>query len=143
MIATSNAAPVDIKSLVAATNKILHDGEPQNISLDEHSGFTGYKPQWVIDAMNAVFGIGGWGFTERDSWIEQGEKGAVAISKVEVWLAGCDFRPTGWGQARVTRGDVGDAKKGAQTDGLKKAFSYFSIGSRAYRGELKKTTERR
>src|SRR6185312_17383890 len=44
--------------------------------------------------------------------------------------------PVGWGQNRVTRGDIGDARKGAQTDAIKKALSYFSIGNRAYQGLL-------
>jgi hypothetical protein len=60
----------DIKSKVQQVNDILHKGEPENISLDEHTGFTGYKPQSIIDSMNAVFGLGGWGFEEVDSWIE-------------------------------------------------------------------------
>jgi recombination DNA repair RAD52 pathway protein len=56
---------------------------------------------------------------------------------VKVWLKDIACMPVGWGQSRVTKGDAGDAKKGAQTDALKKALSYFSIGNRAYHGYLR------
>ena len=119
---------------VQAVNEILLKGEPANISVDEHSGYTGYKPQAVVDAMNEVF-WGEWGFEEVSSEITPGEKG-LAIAQVRVWLKGVEFKPTSYGQNRVTRGDVGDARKGAQTDAIKKALSYFSIGNRAYHGLL-------
>jgi recombination DNA repair RAD52 pathway protein len=124
-----------------AVNKILQEGEPGNISIDNYSGFTGYKPQYIIDAMNAAFKIGSWGFEEVASEIvtHQTEKGTsnLALCQVKVWLKDVAFQPVGWGQSRVTKGDVGDAKKGAQTDAIKKALSYFSIGNRAYHGLLK------
>src|SRR6266852_6086562 len=126
---------------IRAVNKILHDGEPKNVSIDNYSGYTGYKPQYIIDAMNAVFKIGQWGFEEVASEIvtHQTEKGnsSLAIAQVKVWIKTIDFTPVGYGQSRVTKGDVGDAKKGAQTDAIKKALSYFSIGNRAYHGLLK------
>ena len=120
---------------VVAVNSILEAGEPANISIDEHSGYTGYKPQSVIDTMNEVL-WGEWGFEEISNEIIAGDKGGIAVAKVKVWLKGVDFQPTGWGQNRVTRGDVGDAHKGAQTDAIKKTLSYFSIGNRAYHGLL-------
>jgi len=126
---------------IKAVNKILQDGEPGNISIDNYSGFTGYKPQFIFDALNAVFKLGNWGFEEVTSEIvtNQTEKAtsSLAIAHVKVWLKGIDFQPLGYGQSRVTRGDVGDSKKGAQTDAIKKALSYFSIGNRAYHGLLK------
>ena len=126
---------------IKAVNKVLLYGEPGNISIDNYSGFTGYKPQFIVDAMNAVFKIGQWGFEEVASEIvtHQTEKGhsSLAIAQVKVWIKTIDFMPVGYGQSRVTKGDVGDAKKGAQTDAIKKALSYFSIGNRAYHGLLK------
>jgi len=128
---------------IRAVNKILHDGEPKNVSIDNYSGYSGYKPQYIIDAMNAVFKIGNWGFEEVATEIvtHQTEKGnsSLAIAQVKVWLKGVEFQPVGWGQSRVTKADVGDAKKGAKTDAIKKALSYFSIGNRAYHGLLKAT----
>ena len=131
-----------IEDKVKAVNMVLQDGEPHNISLDGYSGFTGYKPQYIVDAMNIVFTIGSWGFEEVTSEIvtHQTEKGTtsnLALCQVKVWLKNVEFMPVGWGQSRVTKGDVGDAKKGAQTDAIKKALSYFSIGNRAYHGLLK------
>src|SRR6266849_9100524 len=124
---------------IRAVNKILHDGEPGNISIDNYSGYTGYKPQYIIDAMNAVFKIGQWGFEEVASEIvtHQTEKGnsSLAIAQVKVWIKTIDFMPVGYGQSRVTKGDQGDAKKSAQTDAIKKALSYFSIGNRGHHAE--------
>ena len=126
---------------IKAVNKILLDGEPKNVSVDSYSGYCGYKPQHIVDAMNVVFGIGGWGFDEMSAEIltSQTEKGtaSLAIAQVKVWLKDIACTPVGWGQSRVTKGDAGDAKKGAQTDALKKALSYFSVGNRAYHGLLK------
>ena len=126
---------------IKAVNKVLQDGEPGNISIDNYSGFTGYKPQFIFDALNAVFKLGNWGFEEVHAEIvsHQTEKGtsSLAIAQVKVWIKTIDFTPVGYGQSRVTKGDIGDAKKGAQTDAIKKALSYFSIGNRAYHGLLK------
>src|SRR5215469_12637397 len=105
---------------VVAVNALLLQGEPANISVDEHNGYTGYKPQAVVDAMNEVL-FGSWGFEEVSNQIEPGDKGGLAVAQVRVWLKDIDFHPTGWGQNRVTRGDIGDARKGAQTDAIKKA----------------------
>lgn len=131
-----------VEQKIKEVNEILQKGEPGNISVDAYSGYTGYKPQFVIDAMNAVFSIGGWGFDEVQTQMstQQADDRAVpilAITQVKVWLKGIDFAPVGWGQSRITKGDIGDAKKGAQTDAIKKALSYFSIGNRAYHGLLK------
>jgi len=137
--AVADAKTVEEK--IKAVNQVLKDGEPGNISVDNYSGFTGYKPQHIVDAMNVVFGIGGWGLNEMSAEIltSQTEKGtaSLAIAQVKVWLKDIACMPVGWGQSRVTKGDAGDAKKGAQTDALKKALSYFSIGNRAYHGLLK------
>ncbi|HYU73438.1 MAG TPA: Rad52/Rad22 family DNA repair protein [Ktedonobacteraceae bacterium] len=135
---TADAGTPDGK--IKAVNKLLLDAEPGDVSIDSYGGYAGYKPQFIVDAMNAVFGIGGWGFDELSEEIvtTQTEKGTstLAVAQVRVWIRDIVSLPVGWGQARVTKGDVGDAKKGAQTDALKKALSYFSIGNRAYHGLL-------
>ncbi len=130
-----------VEEKVKAVNTILQTGESTNISVDTYSGYSGYKPQFIVDAMNAVFGIGGWGFEEIATEIvtnqtEKGTASSLAIAQVKVWLKDIAFQPVGWGQSRVTKGDIGDAKKGCQTDAIKKALSYFSIGNRAYHGLL-------
>lgn len=130
-----------VKEMIDTVNSLLQGGEPQNISVDSYSGYTGYKPQAIIDAMNEVFDIGSWGFEEMSNEVETGEKGGLVIAQVRVWLKDVDFKPTGYGQSRVTKGDIGDAKKGAQTDAIKKALSYYSIGNRAYLGLLADPTK--
>jgi Rad52/22 family double-strand break repair protein len=131
-----------IEEKIKVVNKVLQDGEPGNISNDTYSGFTGYKPQFIVDAMNIVFHIGNWGFEEVFTEIvshqtEKGTSSLLAICQVKVWIKEVEFQPVSWGQSRVTKGDLGDAKKGAQTDAIKKGLSYFSIGNRAYHGLLK------
>ncbi len=125
-----------ISDQIRAVNRLLEVGEPTNISVDDYSHHTGYKPQYIVDAMNEVFGWGNWGFEEISNEIMGDEKATLVISQMRVFLKDCAFQPTGWGQARITKGDTGDARKGAQTDALKKALSYFSIGNRAYQGLL-------
>jgi len=132
----------DIKKATKEINESLRKGEPANVSIDTYSGYSGYAPQHVIDTMNMHL-FGKWGFEEMETHTvtSQGQKGEsqLAVSKVQVWIAGLDFKPAAWGQSRVTKGDVGDAKKGAQTDAIKKALSYFSVGNRAYHGLLPTT----
>lgn len=131
---------VTVESKVREVNELLKQGEPGNVSADTYSNSTGYKPQYIIDAMNKVFGLGGWGFEEiSNDLVDKNEEGkpTMAVAQVKVWLREIDFQPAAYGQSRVTRGDYGDARKGAQTDALKKALSYFSVGSRAYHGLLK------
>lgn len=127
-----------MNELVERVNKLLLAGEPGNITKQDTNGYVGYEPQSLIDAMNEGFGLGNWGFEELSSETVDNEKGTLAVAQVRVWLKDIDFKPFSWGQSRVTRGDIGDAKKGAQTDALKKALSYFSIGNRAYHGLLDK-----
>lgn len=129
-----------IEQQVKEVNEVLMKGEPNNVTVDTFSNTTGYKPQYIIDAMNAVFGIGKWGFSEiSNDFADKDETGKpkMAIAQVEVWLSGIEFKPRAYGQSKITRGDFGDAKKGAQTDAIKKALCYFSIGNRAYHGLLK------
>lgn len=130
----------EIKNRIKEINESLKSGEPGNVSVDSFSGYSGYAPQHVIDTMNKVM-FGEWGFEELETHTvvdknSKGDETQLAVSRVQVWLKGVEFRPTAWGQSRITKGDVGDGKKGAQTDAIKKALSYFSIGNRAYHGLL-------
>jgi len=118
-------------SQVQEVNARLEAAEPKSITYD-YNDKAGYKPQYIIDAMNEVFGLGNWGYNELYNELEDG----VMVAKVEVWIAGIEYKPVGYGQGRVTKGDVGDARKSANTDAWKKGFSLFSICARAYRGDL-------
>jgi hypothetical protein len=138
--AASSNSENNIADKVRKVNALLLKGEPNNITVDSYSNYTGYSPQYIIDAMNAVM-FGEWGFEEMSNQLvdkDDSGKPGLAIAQVSVWLSGVEFRPKAYGQSRVTRGDFGDAQKGAQTDAIKKALSYFSIGNRAYHGKLEK-----
>lgn len=126
-----------IKAAIQEVNNHLQEAEPKSITYDDYKENTGYKPQYVIDAMNNAF-MGSWGFNELSSEIvpTPDGKGLLAVCKVEVWIEGINWKPSAYGESNVTRGALGDARKGAQTDALKKALCYFSIGSRAYKGEI-------
>lgn len=122
---------------VEQVNAILLAQEPGNISEDEYSHYTGYKPQSIKDAMNKVFGLGKWGFSELSNEITKDDSGkSIVIAKVKVWIVGVEWEPEAWGQARIMRGDIGDSFKSAETDAMKKGLSNFSIGNRAYLGLL-------
>ncbi len=104
----------------------------------------GYKPQYLLDAVNEVFGPENWYFELHDTQViqfsENGESGQV-IAKVEVFMRASEeqeFFSHGiqYGQSNIIHGNIGDATKGAITDAIGKGFSLFSIGSQAYRGEL-------
>lgn len=123
---------------IKAVNQMLKDSEPTSVSVDSYSGYSGYKPQYVIDCLNKEVGIDGWGFEEIKTATLKDKSNLpyLALAQVKVWLKDVRFQPVAWGQSRITRDDIGDAKKGAQTDAIKKALSYFSIGNRAYHGLL-------
>lgn len=130
------------KKKVEEVNAMLLAGEPANISIDTYSGYTGYSPQYIVDALNEVFGAEVWGFEEIENKLKDtgkktktGEPMIISVSRVKVWFKDVGER-VAYGQGSVTKGNYGDGMKSAQTDAIKKALSYFSIGSRAYRGEL-------
>lgn len=131
---------LELKEKIKKVNEILLAEEPGNISYDSYADYTGYKPQCIISAMNEVFGIGQWGFKElsKEKIVNQQGIETIIIVNLEVFIAGVEFKPTAYGQSRITKGDIGDAMKGAQTDAIKKGLSYFSIGERAYLGLLPK-----
>ncbi|MCR4264491.1 MAG: RAD52 family DNA repair protein [Candidatus Roizmanbacteria bacterium] len=128
-----------LQTKINQVNALLEKGEPDNVSEDPYTHYKGYSPQATVDAVNEVFGLDGWGFEDIDnSFFDKNENGKpkLAIASVKVWVSGKECYRTAYGQGRITRSDYGDAKKSAQTDALKKAFSYFSIGKRAYLGKL-------
>jgi hypothetical protein len=128
-------------------NELLHAGGKaviQQIKIGKKPVLYGYKPQYVIDAVNTVFNPENWRYelhkTEIFTTGDDTQSGQV-VASVEVFLRGgteAEFVSHGvqFGQATIVYGNVGDAKKGAVTDGIGKGLSLFSIGKHAYRGEL-------
>ena len=101
----------------------------------------GYVPQFLIDALNSVTTV--WSYDYRLISLEEkevvrksGNKEKVYQATVEVSLWILDDRlkkvQIGGGE-NVT---PADAVKGAITDAIGKCLSLYSIGSKAYRGEL-------
>lgn len=125
----------DFRDKVKKVNETLKNGEPKNFSAD-HKGYTGYKPQHVIDAVNSQF-LGDWSLTVEDMRIV-GDKDNKQVALVHVRLTLCDKTVDAIASHPNVQNDIGDAMKSAQTDAMKKAFAHFSIGNRAYYGLLKK-----
>lgn len=105
----------------------------------------GVKVQWIIDRLNEVVGIGNWRVT-RETFVHaattgSGRKIYEAWSDVALQLgewSGDTFVP--FAEARAygahTSMAEGDARKGAATNGIKRAAAMMGCGAAAYRGEL-------
>ena len=100
----------------------------------------GYRPQSVIDALNQVLGANSWGYEVLDHSVEKvenrkGETRYLSYVKLRLWVADkASSKDVFGGSENYT---PGDALKGAVTDAIQKGLSLFSIGRKAYRGELK------
>ena len=125
-----------MKDKIKEINVILEKGEPNNCSTD-HKGYSGYKPQSVIDAVNSQF-LGEWSLEvlEHTTFPTQGKNGKINNAFVKIKLTLGDVSVHSFASHPIQT-DPGDAFKSAQTDAMKKAFSLFSIGRRAYLGLLK------
>jgi hypothetical protein len=122
---------------IQKVNDFLKKYEPGNWGKD-HKSYSGYKPQWVIDAVNQQF-CGDWSMevVERET-IETTHKEKTtqhALVRVKISISGQVIET--FASHPNVQGDIGDTYKSAQTDAMKKAFAHFSIGNRAYHGLLK------
>ena len=116
----------------------------QRIQIGNKPVLHGYKPQFVIDGVNQIFGPQNWHYKLHDTELfatgDNDQSGQI-VSSVEVFIRTSeetDFVSHGvqFGQSQIVHGNVGDAKKGAVTNAVLKGLSLFSIGNAAYRGEL-------
>ncbi len=129
------------KDIVEKVDKILEKEGASAVQEVPGRGRTlyGYKPQSVIDALNSVIGANNWGYKIVEhsvSTVEnrKGETRYLAWVKIRLWLGDTEsFKEAFGGSENYT---PGDALKGATTDAIQKALSLFSIGRKAYRGEL-------
>ena len=126
---------------VNKVNELLKAGEPKNVQVKEAfsaRGRTlyGYIPQAILDAVNTVYGASGFTSTVMD--LKIGEKQVIARVEVGLW----DTTRNVWntheqaGEMQIILSDTGSAAKGAITDATEKALGMFSIGNRAYLGQL-------
>jgi len=103
----------------------------------------GYVPQFVFDALNEVIGAGNWGYEILNSnyakEVRERKNGKkedvyVAVVHVRVWMMDKGNCKEAFGGSENYT--AADALKGATTDAVQKALAMFSIGHKAYRGEL-------
>lgn len=94
------------------------------------------KAIYVTERLNEVFGIGQW--TLKTHEIERGNKGMVVIKSIlEVPDYGFYYESYGGndnGGDGSKNFDLGDAYKGATTDGITKICSYLGIGIEVFKG---------
>jgi hypothetical protein len=127
------------KEKVKEVNKVLEQGEKNGNFTADHKGYTGYKPQYVLDAVNSQF-CGEWEveIVEKETVVtkkKDNSDGLTALMTIRLTLNSKKIETMA---SHPVLDDIGDAFKSAQTDALKKAFAHFSIGNRAYHGLLKK-----
>jgi len=139
-------ANTTFREKVKKVNEFLKVYEPKGNYTHDHKGYSGYKPQWVIDAVNKEFQHQ-WGIEVVSMRILPAtEQRKFETGLVHVRVSFYDDK----NPVEIVRsidaiashpsvqGDIGDALKSAQTDAMKKAFAHFSIGNRAYHGLLPK-----
>ncbi len=101
----------------------------------------GYIPQFLVDALNSVTTVWSYDYKlisleEKEVIRKNGNKEKVYQATVEVSLWILDDRLK---KVQIGGGEnitPADALKGAVTDAIGKCLSLYSIGSKAYRGEL-------
>ena len=127
------------KENIEKINGHLKAGETNGNFSNDHKGYTGYKPQAVIDAVNLEI-LGQWNLavTGKETYPTRNKKGEeVKNAFVTVRLTIGDSFIDSMASHPILD-DVGDAFKSAQTDAMKKAFAHYSIGNRAYHGLIGK-----
>lgn len=99
------------------------------------------KPIYVTERLNDVFGVGTWQI--RTDKIERGENGTVVVkTMLSIPAYGIYYESFGGndnGGEGSKNFDLGDAYKGAATDGLTKITSYMEIGIDVFKGKSNKT----
>lgn len=95
------------------------------------------KPIYVTDRLNEVFGIGGWQLRTENVLVN--DNGTV-VNKIILTVPEYDIYYECFGGndngGQASKGfDLGDAFKGATTDGLTKICSYLGIGIDVFRGK--------
>lgn len=128
-----------ITEKVVEVNKIL-DGFGEEAIQEEKrpwGSLWGYKPQYLIDAVNSVLKEDGWGYkliTIQTTPLDNGR--ITAVAQIEVYIKIGETLVNKGPQFGVSTNYPGDAEKGAITDGIGKGLSLWGIGSKAYKGLL-------
>ena len=125
--------------------------EAEQIKKFKTFSLTGYKPAYIVERLNDCFGYKGWHAELIPfDYIVNGHRfdNLIMIEEacVTVWVKltvvfADDRKPqhhNQFGTCEYHKGSltVGEAIKGAYTDGLKKCAGYFDIGQEAYKGNV-------
>ena len=125
--------------------------EAEQIKKFKTFSLTGYKPAYIIERLNDCFGYKGWhaDLIPFDYIVNEHRLDNLIMieeSCVTVWVRltvvfADDRKPqhhNQFGTCEYHKGSltVGEAIKGAYTDGLKKCAGYFDIGQEAYKGNV-------
>jgi len=135
-------AGLDWNEIVQQIDEILDaEGSSAVQEVPARGGRTlyGYKPQNVIDALNQVVGATNWGYQIIESNIvpvesKKGETRYLSYVRIRLWIIDPSTAKEAFGGSENYT--PGDSLKGAVTDAIQKALSLFSVGRKAYRGEL-------
>ena len=97
------------------------------------------KPQSVNDALNQVVRATNWGYQIIESNVvpvesKKGETRYLSYVRIRLWIIDPTTAKEAFGGSENYT--PGDSLKGAVTDAIQKALSLFSVGRKAYRGEL-------
>lgn len=117
--------------------KIKEDFPPEALSVDNSRGFplTSIKAMYVIERLNTVFGVLGWGYEFSDPVLRNEEYTA----KVKLIIYDEQHQPyheiSQFGGKKIVKDHYTDAYKSAITDGLTKAASILGIGHKVFKGE--------
>jgi hypothetical protein len=106
---------------------------------------TGIKYQYLADRLNEVLGVGGFR-TDRTITVKaittaKGRPAFEAVAEVRLelgeWIDGKFIAiAQAWGDGGHTAMSEADARKGAYTNGFKKAAAFLGPGREAYRGTI-------
>jgi hypothetical protein len=96
------------------------------------------KPIYVIERLSDVFGVGGWSVkTQLEEWFEKtnskGKTEYTAVTKTVLTVP--QYNIYHESIAGSSNDDLGDAVKGATTDGITKIGSYLEIGIDVFKGK--------
>ena len=131
------------KELLEAVEKLPKEAIEKASKEITRKGYdtTGYQYQFLVNVMNEVCGIDGWGYgysilKEKEGAWSNGKGFFEITTDVKVYI--------NIGDKKIERVCAGghksemhaDALKGAITNGLKKTLAMFGVGRRAYEGTI-------
>lgn len=144
---------MNVRDKIEKVNAILEKHGSDAVQKYDTGSFMaiGYKPQFIIDSMNEVFGVGTWkhevmGHKLVEVKTKADKTRQVAVVELKIHLLDDSGQPifstgTHFGGGNVVAGNVADGLKSAVTDAIGKALSVLSVGNLAYRGTLTKTVK--